>query len=441
MGNIVSMSNTAGNTSAILDILKENPRGMSVSEIADAIHVNRNTTARYMDGLLVSGRVEMRSFGKAKVFFISKRVPVSTMLNLSSEMIIVTNQDLKVIQINDSALQFLSCTRDEVLGKSIYEGKGSLLCSGVLTTQIKAALCGEVLRSEIRLFKDNQEHILDQRIHPMVLADGKPGVTIVLDDITTQVNAEIAMEQSEAMFRRLVETVEDVIWSLDGNGIIQYMSPQIQRVTGYAPEEFVGKSFDMFMPDGAGKRFSWELTTESSQNYGFSLAEFPIHTKSGKTIYCDFTGTPVRLEEDKAIFLGYNGAFRDVSGRREAELGEKRWRFFLDAVMENIPAMITVSDFTTHRYFYVNRETEKFLRIPRSELLHMTLVEVLQTIGAKGMQSAVEKAQANSTPASVSNDVVTIGRKNHKISAKIVPMTFTVDKKYLVSIVYEDIDT
>ena len=63
------MNESAGDFSDILALLKDNPRGMSVTEIADAAHLNRNTIARYMDTLLVSGQVEMRTFGKAKVFF------------------------------------------------------------------------------------------------------------------------------------------------------------------------------------------------------------------------------------------------------------------------------------------------------------------------------------------------------------------------------------
>ena len=50
-----------------------------------------------------------------------------------------------------------------------------------------------------------------------VITDGRPGVTVVWDDITENVNSADALEQSEAMFRRLVETIHDVIWSLDEN--------------------------------------------------------------------------------------------------------------------------------------------------------------------------------------------------------------------------------
>ncbi|HJK07343.1 MAG TPA: helix-turn-helix domain-containing protein, partial [Methanocorpusculum sp.] len=144
------MSEFAGDFSDILSLLKDNPRGMSVTEIAEAAHLNRNTVARYMDTLLVSGQVEMRTFGKAKVFFISKRVPVSAMLNLSSEMVLLVGGDLRIIQVNEALLSFLSVTSDEIIGSLIYDGPAKPLCSDMLTDQSRYSMHGEIVRGELR---------------------------------------------------------------------------------------------------------------------------------------------------------------------------------------------------------------------------------------------------------------------------------------------------
>lgn len=140
-----------------------------------------------MDTLLVSGQVEMRTFGKAKVFFLSKRVPVSAMLNLSSELVLLIDEDLKIIQANDALLLFLSVDATDVVGTLVYEGACKTLCSDVLADQIRHGLRRKTVRSELRIFRNNQEYYLDQKIHPMVLADGRPGVTVVLDDITDRI--------------------------------------------------------------------------------------------------------------------------------------------------------------------------------------------------------------------------------------------------------------
>ncbi|MBR4118015.1 MAG: PAS domain S-box protein [Methanocorpusculum sp.] len=418
--------------------MKDNPRGMSVTEIADAAHINRNTIARYMDNLLMAGRVEMRMFGKAKVFFLSKRVPVSAMLNLSSEMVLLTDSDLNVIQANEAVFSFLSCSEDELVGHPIYEGRGCTLCGEILTEQIRTALQGEIVRGELRLFKDGEEKTLDQRLYPLVLPDGKPGVTIILDDITERVKTETALEQSESMFRRLVETVSDVIWSVDENSRIQYISPQIEALLGYHPDEMTGKLFSDFMPEGAGCRFAWGVLSEISKENGFTLIQFPLLTKDGHKIYCDFTGTPIVLEEDIEIFLGYNGALRDVSDQRQAEQSAKRWKSFLDAVIDNIPGLITVSDLNTHQFYYVNHAAAAFLRRGKQEFMQIKLPELLVECGADELLDTLETAVSFKQTVNVKETVITVGGEQKHLSMQMIPMTLSVDREYLI-LIAEDI--
>lgn len=432
------MVELTGDFSDILTLLKDNPRGMSVTEIADAAHINRNTIARYMDNLLMAGRVEMRMFGKAKVFFLSKRVPVSAMLNLSSEMVLLTDSDLNVIQANEAVFSFLSCSEDELVGHPIYEGRGCTLCGEILTEQIRTALQGETVRGELRLFKDGEEKTLDQRLYPLVLPDGKPGVTIILDDITERVKTETALEQSESMFRRLVETVSDVIWSIDENSRIQYISPQIEALLGYHPDEMTGKLFSDFMPEGAGCRFAWGVLSEISKENGFTLIQFPLLTKDGHKIYCDFTGTPIVLEEDIEIFLGYNGALRDVSDQRQAEQSAKRWKSFLDAVIDNIPGLITVSDLNTHQFYYVNHAAAAFLRRGKQEFMQIKLPELLVECGADELLDTLETAVSFKQTVNVKETVITVGGEQKHLSMQMIPMTLSVDREYLI-LIAEDI--
>lgn len=426
------MNESAGDFTHILAYLKDNPRGMSVTEIAEAAHLNRNTIARYMDTLLVSGQVEMRTFGKAKVFFLSKRVPVSAMLNLSSELVLLIDEDLKIIQANDALLLFLSVDSADVVGTLVYEGACKTLCSDVLADQVRHGLRGETVRSELRIFRNNQEYYLDQKIYPMVLADGRPGVTVVLDDITDRISAETALEQSESMFRRLVETVRDCIWSVDENAIIRYISPQITAICGYTPEELIGRSFTEFMPTGASSRFSWELTSALSRDTGFTLLDFPFICKDGSRIYCEFSGTPIILDEESMMFLGYNGALRDITDRRNAEQSVKRWKLFLDGVMNNIPGIIIVSDAKSGRIVYTNLASERFFRKTRTDLRSLEITRLLSSLGSSHLIDAHGQVAAFGKPVNVPEDRIVIDGDVRYISARVLPMIQSADREYLL---------
>ena len=71
----------------------------------------------------------------------------------------------------------------------------------------------------------------------------------VEDDITEIKVAEKALmernnslNESEAKFRNLVETSPDIIWEIDSQGEFIYISPNCLKITGYQPEEIIGKS-------------------------------------------------------------------------------------------------------------------------------------------------------------------------------------------------------
>jgi len=49
------------------------------------------------------------------------------------------------------------------------------------------------------------------------------------------------LEESETKYRSLTENINDIIYAVNQEGVITYISPQVKRL-GFSPEEFIGKS-------------------------------------------------------------------------------------------------------------------------------------------------------------------------------------------------------
>lgn len=77
------------------------------------------------------------------------------------------------------------------------------------------------------------------------------GVTV---DITEERNLRRALADSEERYRLLVENAYDVIWTMELDGSISYVSPAVERVRGFSPEEACLQSIDEISPPDSAAR-------------------------------------------------------------------------------------------------------------------------------------------------------------------------------------------
>jgi PAS domain S-box-containing protein len=219
----------------IIEVLKENPRGMSVTQIAEAIGMNRISIARYLDVLLTAGQVEMVRYGQAKLYFISHRVPLSALLDFSSDLVAVLERDQNIVQVNSNFLNLIGMKREEIIGQSLEEVLSPVTAEGEFHHLIERAFKGEEVGEEILVLKDDQKLFFDMNIIPTAFADSSNGITLVLEDITEQKNAMQALIESESKFRQLVEQISDLLVNVEEYATLndQIRDP-LQAIVGYA---------------------------------------------------------------------------------------------------------------------------------------------------------------------------------------------------------------
>lgn len=76
----------------------------------------------------------------------------------------------------------------------------------------------------------------------------------VVQDITGLREVETEMRRSEQRSRLLAENAYDVIWTMAMDGTITYVSPAVQRVRGFTPEEAMRQSLDEINPPESATR-------------------------------------------------------------------------------------------------------------------------------------------------------------------------------------------
>ncbi len=360
------MDPTTDALSLLLGALKGHPRGMSVSDLAAAVGINRNTVSRYLDVLLVSGQVEMETYGKAKVFYLSQRVPIAAMLNFSSDLVLVLDRDRRIVQANDAVCAFSGRERDDIIGNSIETSPLAAFDHPLIRGRITDALNGREVTEELRFLRLDEELFFRIKFLPTVFNDGAPGVTIILEDITEGRRAEEALRESELLFRSLVENISDLILNVDEACTFTYVSPKSQEVLGYTPEEMLQKTPCDFMPLELQERVREQFTALFVDPKPGVLFEWTMLHRDGSPVILEVSGTPVY--DMIGDFTGYRVVCRDVTERARAAKRVAQWKSFLYSVVNNIPSMVFVREVEGNTFVFSNKAAETFLGMTQEEM-------------------------------------------------------------------------
>lgn len=227
----------------IENLLRHNPRGLTISALSAKTRMNRNLLAKYLDVLHFSGHVEMQVTGTAKVYFISHRVPISAMLEFSSDFILVLDSDQRIIQANERILSLLHAERGDLTGHPIAdltmpfleEVSRHVAPDGVENKREKPA--------EFSLAIDGRNLFFSMKCVPTRFEDGNCGHTYIIEDITGRKNAEeqirAYMRQQEFFSRKLEEFAdlppESDIYAAIGKGLDALLPDAIIDVNAYDP--------------------------------------------------------------------------------------------------------------------------------------------------------------------------------------------------------------
>jgi PAS domain S-box-containing protein len=232
-------------------LLKNNPKGMSVSDIAAGLGMNRNSTAKYLDILSVGGQIEMRAFGPAKVYFLSQRVPLGAILNYTAEYILIIDQHYRILQVNDRFLEFLHMDRADLLGASIDAVRLPIVSAPEVRNRMLEARSEGEVSIELERGEDEAARYYRVRLVSTAFDDGSTGLTSIIEEITARKQAERALLEREQRFREIVELSPFPCAIVDPGGAYLYVNSVFSETFGYTAEEIgtIDRWFELAYPD------------------------------------------------------------------------------------------------------------------------------------------------------------------------------------------------
>lgn len=198
-------------------------------------------------------------------------------------------------------------------------------------------------------------------------------------DISEQVKLQEQLNKQVQRYRLLADNVFDVIWTTDLDLHFNYLSPSVERLLGYRPDEILKFSMDkIFTPASLktvlelGKKFRnlVENIDDKKRLAGSQIVELDLIHKDGTMISTETTLTFIHGNENKADMI--LGVTRDITKRKQAET--ERWesenRYHL--LVESSPAGIFYYD-TQLRFIDCNARFESVIQANRDIMIGVDL--------------------------------------------------------------------
>jgi PAS domain S-box-containing protein len=182
-----------------------------------------------------------------------------------------------------------------------------------------------------------------------------------LQDITEQKRAEETLQQSEARYRELANSISDIYFAMDQELKYTYWNKASEKITGIRAEEAIGKSlFEMF-PGAKGtiieKSYREVVRRKKTKRF---VAPFQLNN----TFYI-FKITAYASKDGCSVIA------KDITDRKEIEESLKVGEKLLRKIIDMIPHYIFAKD-SENRFIIANKATANALGTTAEEIIGKT---------------------------------------------------------------------
>jgi len=235
----------------------------------------------------------------------------------------IVNQEGKYSYVNEGYAKLLGrTTREEMVGKQ-WEAVSTKTDGGESEKEIRAALQRDGKWYGIVEVPRAPGSYLPVELVVTALPEG--GVVLVSRDLTERRQAEQARAEAEIKYRMIVERVAAISYIAEPGvaGKWYYVSPQIETILGYAPDEWLATSekwLDYIHPDD-------HMAVREAEEIGIRQksfqAEYRMRRKDGRTLWISDTAVIIQGSENHPVM---EGILVDISERKLMEMQSQQAR-------------------------------------------------------------------------------------------------------------------
>ena len=254
----------------------------------------------------------------------------------------LTSPESRILWANDAMCRFLGLEAAELPGMSVSEitHPDDIASSQAMAARLTA---GEASVRSLKRYLRKGGDIRWGDITVSALRTGSGEIRLYVAqivDATEAVQLRQELAESQERYRLLAENASDVVTRTDGDGVIRWVSPSVTDLTGWAPDDVVGRSVaELAHPDDASLVLakSAELMAGLRVNY-----RIRVRCADASTRWVGITARPITDDDGVVVgrIAGWRDASKEVSAQQALAASEEHYRL----LAENASDVIVKTD-------------------------------------------------------------------------------------------------
>ncbi|PWR70357.1 hypothetical protein DK846_14855 [Methanospirillum lacunae] len=189
----------------IFSILSSATKPLMISEIANISSMNRHTVARKLDCLEILGRVRKIEIGNAKKYFATKAVQISSIIDISTDLIFILNESWEIQYVNQAAQNFFEISHTMVGGKRFDLLNLEIFSYPEIIRELKRFSFERVSRVRVPHTIHDETQWYEISLMNISLRPGSVSIALIASNITKEYQTEQRLRENEAMYRSLFQ--------------------------------------------------------------------------------------------------------------------------------------------------------------------------------------------------------------------------------------------
>jgi PAS domain S-box-containing protein len=322
-------------------------------------------TARYFLEAVAAemGSAIMRIMGRVALRESEERY--KTLFSRTANPILVIDTDGNYLEANDAALEFLECSREELQAMSVKDTLPPYLDEQWYEDYKKMWESGGTIERDYYVW--GKIKVMEMTLTPLQLGGCKTVIGIGRD-ITERKKAETALRESEEKYRQHFTNVSDVIYSLDCQLMLTDVSPSVEKLLGYKPEELIGRpvnELNLIAPETLPTVYTNVQRVMAGE--AVEPIEYQFVAKDGTMKLVEVHGAPMFRGSE---IVGVVSVARDITERKKTEEALRKSEEKFKSLVEHINEVFYIQD-ESNQFVYVSPQAETILGYTQQEFEEM----------------------------------------------------------------------